>query len=256
MNNGYSICLNEWIEDNRIKSELRLLLKISSLTAEKGFCYATNPYFAKYFKVSEVTVSRQVKKLEKLGFIEIEYKKQGALIISRKIKILSSIKKPHQEPKTKPDTTKKAKPTTKTEPKKDNKKNLLKNINKELHKIATHFIEYRKSIGKPLKTDKPLITHINKLKELKENGFNIGKVLELMESKEWLSITLQYIINNDDYILSCRDENCKFTVKSKDDLTKAEQNKMRDVKTVYKAVVEPDEPEQDKDNLIEMVDWI
>lgn len=36
---GYGICYNEWLQDDAIKNELRLLIKISSLTAEKGFCF-------------------------------------------------------------------------------------------------------------------------------------------------------------------------------------------------------------------------
>ena len=40
MENGYSICFNEWALDQTIKNELGLLLIISSLSAEKGYCYA------------------------------------------------------------------------------------------------------------------------------------------------------------------------------------------------------------------------
>ena len=46
MKNGYAICFNEWVLDNSIKNELRLLLIISSLCAEKGYCYASNEYLA------------------------------------------------------------------------------------------------------------------------------------------------------------------------------------------------------------------
>ena len=46
MNNGYSVCFNEWALDKEIKDELGLLLIISSLCAEKGYCWATNEFFA------------------------------------------------------------------------------------------------------------------------------------------------------------------------------------------------------------------
>jgi len=87
LENGYAICPNEWIEDLRITKRglLPILLKISSLTAEKGYCYASNEYLAKYFNVYITTISKQIKKLEQLGYIKIEYIKQGALIISREI---------------------------------------------------------------------------------------------------------------------------------------------------------------------------
>ena len=66
---GYGICYNEWLQDDVIKNELRLLIKISSLTAEKGFCFAGNSYFAEYFKMDTSTISRKIKKLEKLTMI-------------------------------------------------------------------------------------------------------------------------------------------------------------------------------------------
>lgn len=96
MKEGYSICFNEWALDKDIKDELGLLLIISSLTAEKGYCYASNDYLAKIFKTSVVTISRKIKILEEKKYIEIEYEKKGCLVISRKIrltKMLTTINK-------------------------------------------------------------------------------------------------------------------------------------------------------------------
>ena len=96
MSEGYSICFNEWALDKNIKDELGLLLIISSLTAEKGYCYASNDYLAKIFKTSVVTISRKIKILEEKKYIEIEYEKKGCLVISRKIrltKMLTTINK-------------------------------------------------------------------------------------------------------------------------------------------------------------------
>ena len=96
MKEGYSICFNEWALDKNIKDELGLLLIISSLTAEKGYCYASNDYLAKIFETSVVTISRKIKTLEEKKYIEIEYEKKGCLVISRKIrltKMLTAINK-------------------------------------------------------------------------------------------------------------------------------------------------------------------
>ena len=96
MSEGYSICFNEWALDKNIKDELGLLLIISSLTAEKGYCYASNDYLAKIFETSVVTISRKIKILEEKKYIEIEYEKKGCLVISRKIrltKMLTAINK-------------------------------------------------------------------------------------------------------------------------------------------------------------------
>ena len=96
MGDGYSICFNEWALDKDIKDELGLLLIISSLTAEKGYCYASNNYLAEIFKTNVVTISRKIKNLEEKKYISIEYEKKGCLVISRKIrltKMLTAINK-------------------------------------------------------------------------------------------------------------------------------------------------------------------
>lgn len=87
MNNGYSICLNKWALDKDIKNELGLLLIISSLCAEKGYCYASNNYLAKIFDITEVSISSKISKLEKKGYISVEYQKRGCEIISREIRL-------------------------------------------------------------------------------------------------------------------------------------------------------------------------
>ena len=87
MNGGYSICFNEWALDKSIKDELGLLLIISSLTAEKGYCYASNEYLAQLFTTNTTTISRKIKKLEEKKYIKIKYEKKGCSIISRKIQL-------------------------------------------------------------------------------------------------------------------------------------------------------------------------
>lgn len=87
MENGYALCLNKWALDQDIKNELGLLVIISSLCAEKGYCFASNEYLAKIFKTHEKTISRKIKKLESKKYIKINYKKKGFEIISREIRV-------------------------------------------------------------------------------------------------------------------------------------------------------------------------
>ena len=87
MNNGYSICFNEWALDKEIKNELGLLLIISSLCAEKGYCYASNEYFAELFEIDEVSVSRKIKSLERKNYISIEYEKRGCEVKNRYLRL-------------------------------------------------------------------------------------------------------------------------------------------------------------------------
>lgn len=87
MNEGYSVCLNEWALDKDIKNELGLLLIISSLTAENGYCYASNKYLSELFKVAEKSISRKINRLIKKGYIVVNYEKKGCEVISREIRL-------------------------------------------------------------------------------------------------------------------------------------------------------------------------
>lgn len=85
---GYAIAFNEWFLDPTLKNELPLLLLISSLSAEKGFCFANNSYLAEKLKIGETVVSRKLKKLADAGHIQIKYTKRGCEIINREIYVL------------------------------------------------------------------------------------------------------------------------------------------------------------------------
>ena len=87
MNNGYAICFNEWSLDKEIKNELGLLLIISSLCAEKGYCFASNEYLGNLFNLPKETISRKIKLLQDKNYITIEYDKRGCEIIGRKIRL-------------------------------------------------------------------------------------------------------------------------------------------------------------------------
>lgn len=87
LRDGYGICFNEWILDNNIKNEFRLLLIISSLSCNKGFCNATNTYFAELFDETEQSISTKIKKLEKYNYLDIEYEKKGCEVINRKLRL-------------------------------------------------------------------------------------------------------------------------------------------------------------------------
>lgn len=91
MHKGYGICLNEWLFNNDLKNELRLLLYISSLTAQNGECYAGNQHFAKVFNERPETISSKVSKLKDMGLINIEYERKGTKITKRKIRLNSPL---------------------------------------------------------------------------------------------------------------------------------------------------------------------
>lgn len=164
MENGYSICFNEWALDKDIKNELGLLLIISSLCAEKGYCYANNSYLANLFDIDEVSVSRKLKKLEKKGYITIDYKMSGNVITSREIrltKMLTAVNKNVNGAVNKNV--------------KDNNINNINNINYNNIKENTK----RKVF------EKPTIEEIKQYCEERQNGINPIAFYNFYESKDW-----------------------------------------------------------------------
>ena len=87
MENGYALALNKWALDKSIKNEVGLLIILSSLSAEKGYCYASNQYLAKILNVTEISVSMKLRKLKEKGYITIDYKKSGFKVESREVRL-------------------------------------------------------------------------------------------------------------------------------------------------------------------------
>ena len=217
MKEGYSICFNEWALDKDIKDELGLLLIISSLTAEKGYCYASNNYLAEIFKTNVVTISRKIKNLEEKKYISIEYEKKGCLVISRKIrltKMLTTINKNVNRTinKNVKDNNINNINNTNINNKKESKKETSydKIINsmiedEEIKNSIYEFIKMRNLIKKPM-TDRALTMLINKLEKLSSDKDIQIKILEKSILKNWTDIYELKGDNNDGYIRKCSND--------------------------------------------------
>ena len=217
MNEGYSICFNEWALDKDIKDELGLLLIISSLTAEKGYCYASNNYLAEIFKTNVVTISRKIKNLEEKKYISIEYEKKGCLVISRKIrltKMLTTINKNVNRTinKNVKDNNINNINNTNINNKKESKKETSydKIINsmiedEEIKNSIYEFIKMRNLIKKPM-TDRALTMLINKLEKLSSDKDIQIKILEKSILKNWTDIYELKGDNNDGNIRKCSND--------------------------------------------------
>lgn len=68
-------------------SEKILYAEIGSLTRKKGYCFATNEFFAKLYGVSKISISNWISKLENAGFIKTEpiYREGSKWLQGRKI---------------------------------------------------------------------------------------------------------------------------------------------------------------------------
>nr|DAQ18327.1 MAG TPA: replisome organizer protein [Caudoviricetes sp.] len=94
MNKGYYAIIPASVRyDKDIPANAKLLYgEITALCNEKGYCWASNGYFADLYEVSKVTVSRWIKALADKGYIstEIEFKENSKEILHRYIKIVDN----------------------------------------------------------------------------------------------------------------------------------------------------------------------
>ena len=75
--------------DKRLSTYARLMFgEITALCNEKGYCWASNSYFAKLYEVTPQAISKWVKKLAECNYIEVKYKREGKRIIQRNLSII------------------------------------------------------------------------------------------------------------------------------------------------------------------------
>jgi DNA-binding transcriptional ArsR family regulator len=60
--------------DEELTANAKLLYgEITALSNEKGYCWASNNYFANLYKTSPITVSRWIRSLREKGYIEVSF---------------------------------------------------------------------------------------------------------------------------------------------------------------------------------------
>jgi uncharacterized phage protein (TIGR02220 family) len=74
--------------DKKLKANAKLLYgEITALCNERGYCWASNAYFANLYEVSNQAISSWIKLLEKQGYVKIEYEFNNNQITRRKVSI-------------------------------------------------------------------------------------------------------------------------------------------------------------------------
>lgn len=179
--NGYSICFNEWALDKEIKNDLGLLLIISSLCAEKGYCYASNEYFSKIFNLPEPTISRKIKFLEQKKYINIEYEKRGCEIKNRYIRLTKMLIDDYQ----------KYEPTINKNVKENNISINNISINNKKEKDNNKLLSKKKKNENEEKTQtnifkKPTLEEVKKYCEERNNNINAEYFIDFYDSKDWM----------------------------------------------------------------------
>jgi len=78
-----------WLDDKMTLLEKIFIVEIDSLDNKDG-CFASNSYFAKFFKISNSRVSQVINSLIKKGYLKAEYERKGKQIIRRVLNILNT----------------------------------------------------------------------------------------------------------------------------------------------------------------------
>ena len=162
MENGYSYCSNKWALDKDIKNELGLLLIISSLCAERGYCFASNKYLADLFQTNETLISRKLKKLEDKSYIQMEYEKQGTQVTNRYIRLSKTITGHYL----------KSKPT------------VIENDKENITSINNISINNKEIYKERFK--KPTLEEVKEYCEERNNGIDAEMFINFYESKGWM----------------------------------------------------------------------
>ncbi|QEH68617.1 helix-turn-helix domain-containing protein [Cellulosilyticum sp. WCF-2] len=186
--------------DKELNANAKLLYgEITALCNEKGYCWATNDYFAELYGVSKVSISNWISLLEKNGYItrEIVYKEGSKEILNRYLSIVNDLLKKSLIP------NKETFNTPIKEKFKDNNTVINNTINKkekgmnaliesysdnaDLKECIKDFIKMRAAIRKPL-TDRALKILLDKLDKLESTEGRKIKVLEQSIMNSWQGI--------------------------------------------------------------------
>ena len=161
--NYYAIIPANVRYDKELKDKAKLLYgEIVALSDKRGYCYASNKYFAELYEVSTTTISTLIKNLVEKGYIESEiiYKEGTKEILNRYLKIF---KDPY---------LKKFK-----YPIKEN----LKDNNTSINNTS---INKKENIKRKSFT-KPTIEEIKQYCDERNNSINAEAFYDFYESKDW-----------------------------------------------------------------------
>ena len=167
--------------DKSLPANAKLLYgEITALCNEKGYCWASNDYFASLYDVSKCTISRWIAKLAKSGYIktEISYKEGTREIANRYIYLCvegmsKNVNTPIDE-KVKENITSNNTTSNNKERRKGGSKNSYELIingftdNEDLREALFEFIKMRKANKKTM-TDRALKLLITNLEKLSMN---------------------------------------------------------------------------------------
>ena len=175
--------------------------EITALCNERGYCWATNDYFANLYGVSKTSISKWVNSLVQKGYVssELIYKRGTKQIEDRYLRIVTypieeKLNTPIED-KLKDNNTSFNNTVNNTKDKKERKKEpngydaiiAQSSFSNEVKEVIIEFVKMRKLIKKPM-TDYALKKLLNKLARLSSNAETQIEILDKSIRNNWQDI--------------------------------------------------------------------
>lgn len=195
-----------WLDSELTLLEKMFLIEINGLNGKDG-CFASNQHFSDFFGVSKGRCSQIINSLHQKKYIKITFQKEGKVIKKRIIRVFNFLKGGIKFSKGGYLENDKG-INTNIINKKNIKKNFfdpikifLKNSPQEIKKpnivkAIKQFINYRKEINKPFKTEHAIKMMINKLKNYSQE--TIISTINLSIEREWVGLFPDHNYNGGD----------------------------------------------------------
>lgn len=172
--------------DKRLTPNAKLLYsEITALCNERGYCWATNKYFADLYGVSNVSVSKWISQLCEFGYLnsEIVYKDGTKEILNRYLTIVGEgIKEKFNTP-----IKEKFKDNNTSINNKFNTKIDISVFDEGWLDVWEEWLQFKKTIKKSYKTDISERSAFNKLKLLSENDQDKArKIIQQSIENDWV----------------------------------------------------------------------
>ena len=166
-----------WLSEELTLQEKVLLVEIDSLEDEEKGCYASNNYFARFFKLSNRRIAQIIASLKEKGYLNISYQYKGKEIELRTIRIM---KPPY------PDVVKVI--SIGGEENCSRVSNIFHGGSEENYQennIYKNNINNNNKEKKEKKFIKPTIEEIQAYCDERDNGINANAFYDFYESKNW-----------------------------------------------------------------------
>ena len=218
----YAIIPAEIRYDKELKANSKLLYgEITALCNDKGFCWASNDYFAELYGVSKETISRWISELNKKKYINVQINNKAKNNATRRIFINNTrfpasrgidenVKGSCSKRQGGIDENVKYNNTVNNTNNKDIYKDIIDAFteNNSLSETISEFLKMRKLMKKQM-TDRALKIMLNKLNDLGKSDNEKIKILE------------QSIMNNWQGIFALKDQEVK-QIKQKEEKAKVQ----------------------------------